>query len=634
MNKKLENYTKGELITLLESKKKIDSKKEGQKQQSPTLLDIILKFKVYILSLSIIAVLTKTFKNYKSIRAILKFANYIIVTMFGISIFEAFGFGFLVKLLGELKYIFGSIVAYLTDSTFYNYLTKIFTVVEEKESVRGTYKKPKDIDWKAEYEKAERQREIDKWKEKYEHHKDNDNNISLKTIGITILLLGGTIAVWYYGKEALDVISPLHSLSDIIKRVLRGGRDDDDNNDNNNDDNNDITPTFNTIELDPEVRNISPEMLVYSSDPLDDIPQAPPAPPYNPPAHPIPSTEQGPPAEDRSSMLELIKKGRKLKPAVTVVKDGLVKGVIKGETNVEAGSSKITFETKSKPSSLADALARQFEKIRPVMSDDQPEIDESKDWDGETTPTNLNKGNLEESPRSDKAELGIIEENLSTKNKKQKFLDSISHDSQNNSSSSKISPALKPIMENFPNLSKQTLEKLSTVEGFKNRNEILNELSDEEFSLIDKELKKPFSEMEDDEIAKIKLDKIIVETMQEDSETVIERLEKEIPGYDTKGYRERFMKYVEQEINSGKTEEEREHIKKSFLKYDLLERQQTGGEPSARSIRNMVRENYTHNSLLNEIKNKASKISLKGKQKAEDDQTDHYNNTMNLFEED
>jgi len=35
--------------------------------------------------------------------------------MFGISIFEAFGFGFIVKLLGELKYIFGGIVAYLTD---------------------------------------------------------------------------------------------------------------------------------------------------------------------------------------------------------------------------------------------------------------------------------------------------------------------------------------------------------------------------------------------------------------------------------------------------------------------------------------------------------------------------------------
>jgi hypothetical protein len=66
--------------------------------------------------------------------------------MFGISIFEAFGFGFLIKLFGELKYIFGSIVAYLSNSSFYNYLMTLFNVVEEKESVRSSYKKPMEVD--------------------------------------------------------------------------------------------------------------------------------------------------------------------------------------------------------------------------------------------------------------------------------------------------------------------------------------------------------------------------------------------------------------------------------------------------------------------------------------------------------
>ncbi len=85
--------------------------------------------------------------------------------------FEAFGIGFLVKFLGELKYIFSAGVTYLSESTFYEYLRNMFNVVEENKSIRNSYKKPVEIDWKAEYEKAERQRDIEKWKERYENHK-------------------------------------------------------------------------------------------------------------------------------------------------------------------------------------------------------------------------------------------------------------------------------------------------------------------------------------------------------------------------------------------------------------------------------------------------------------------------------
>jgi hypothetical protein len=94
----------------------------------------------------LITILSKIFKKYKSIRAILRIANYIIVTMFGISLLDAFGLGFLAKFLGELKYIFGAVIAYLTDSTFYNYLMKMFNVSEEKQSIRDLYKKPIETD--------------------------------------------------------------------------------------------------------------------------------------------------------------------------------------------------------------------------------------------------------------------------------------------------------------------------------------------------------------------------------------------------------------------------------------------------------------------------------------------------------
>lgn len=78
----------------------LKNKSIKSEQNSVTLIDVIIRIKHWILSLTIIALLTKIFKNYKSIRAILKVANYIILTMFGVSLFEAFGFGFIIKLIG------------------------------------------------------------------------------------------------------------------------------------------------------------------------------------------------------------------------------------------------------------------------------------------------------------------------------------------------------------------------------------------------------------------------------------------------------------------------------------------------------------------------------------------------------
>jgi hypothetical protein len=100
--------------------------------------------------------------------------------------------------------------------------------------------------------------------------------------------------------------------------------------------------------------------------------------------------------------------------------------------------------------------------------------------------------------------------------------------------------------------------------------------------------------------------KIIVETMQDDSETVINRCKEILPNFNEDKYRLDFMKAVELEIESGKTDLEKEEIRRGFMEYDLLEIQNTGGTSDIRQIRNVIRENYTHNSLLKEIKQKTS----------------------------
>jgi hypothetical protein len=308
----LNKLTKAELINKLTKaelqKGKLEPKIEKLKsnkeeittnKKSVLFYEILLKIRNLIISLTIVAFLMRVFKNYKTIRVMLKTANYIILTIFGISIFDAFGLGFITKFLWELKYILVGIATYLTDTTFYNYLMNIFNVTSEKESIRSSYKKPVETDWKAEFEKAERRREIEEWKNKYnlgkENYTENSDRSRWVSIATILLLLGGSATIWYYGSDIISAVSPYWNIGNLIRRILRGGGDDDD------DDNNGTPPVVFMV---PEDGRVSPDMLVYSSQQVDETPKAsssklpsvPPAPPA-PPIPEIPTTNQGMPEE-------------------------------------------------------------------------------------------------------------------------------------------------------------------------------------------------------------------------------------------------------------------------------------------------------------------------------------------------
>jgi hypothetical protein len=468
--------------------KNIESKsadKNKNNENNITLYSIFLKIKTLILSLTIIGILSQIFKNYKTFRVILKFANYIILGIFGMSMFDAFGLGFIAKFLGELKYILGAGVAYLTDTTFYNYLTKIFNVVDEKESIRDTYKKSEKIDWKAEFEKAERQRDREKWQAKYEKH--NEEGIDKKTILLLLLVLGGSIGAWYYGKDALDLIWGGHTLADLIKKILKGWRPGDENDEDDN-----SSPETKDIKLDPDSRSVSPEMMVYASDMIHPKLEEH-LPPAAPPAPPIPPVASSSNVENTVHIVEeppralfdSIKAGKSLKKTIT-----------KESENTYAGKE-------VRPNTLISAMSTGLDKMRKAaMGEDEETEILNNAWDdnSETTPTqstiiDKGKGKEIESPRSDKAELGI-DDNI----KKQKFLNAIRKDKEVIPTSktanifsdrdddkilspSKIANILSDIVKKFPNLSQETLEKLSTVEGLKNRAEIIESLSEDELKI-------------------------------------------------------------------------------------------------------------------------------------------------------
>jgi len=169
MNKNLNNLTKAELISKLNQliNEKLEVKKDlslekKQKVENSTVkktienkpmtifesIRFILKqIQTLFLSLSIVAILMKIFSNYKSIRATLRVVNYVILAIFGMSLYEAFGLSMIIQGFGEFKFVCRAIILYIQESTFYTYLMRIFNVAEhDKVFNREDYKKPVETD--------------------------------------------------------------------------------------------------------------------------------------------------------------------------------------------------------------------------------------------------------------------------------------------------------------------------------------------------------------------------------------------------------------------------------------------------------------------------------------------------------
>lgn len=713
----LKKLTKTDLINKIEEMKLKQKEKEVRKiekskgidvnktQNSLTIWDILYKLKIYFLSFSLIVILSRIFKNYKSIRAILRLANYVILTLFGFSMFEVFGFGFIVKILGEFKYIFGAIVDYLSDSTFSVYLKKLFNVMEDenKESIRRIYKKKEDYSWKDEIEKRKLELEKQKLYERYadERRKEQYYEDNRKAIFCILAVLSLFGAAWYFSDSIGPAAGPLISVFNTLKNYIRpnnndGGPDDitsiifDSENNNNNNKHKDLdevsdgileysadtirpnSPAVRFEGLTPQTAPapLPPSDPIFSSSdtikasssssdtikpsdtikasssetantvvtpaapptpPIPPIPVAPPA-PLAPPAPPAPSeppappgvTEQGPPA----ALLDDVRLGRKLKKVETVFKDNSYRGKVAEDT------------------SLTGMLSKGLDKMRKVMADDVEDVaQKEEDWVGQFSKKSIDKDVYSLEVEKEENNEIITRVKIDKGKGKAKFLEAIDLESSRAPSpisdsgsvsstkanlgiSTKIAPVLQQIKENFPNISDETLMLLSTPEGLKNREAIINNLSEHELVT--------YADLEKNH--KVHIEEVIEETKNLDSEEVIKKLKEKFPGYkiSEEGYRESFIKAVEKEIAEGKTEEEQNKIRQEFIKTDLLELENLNN-CDVRSIRNVVRENYTHNNLLKEIKRKSSTISRPIEENPESSyyknaDTDKMDNTMNLFD--
>jgi len=93
--KNLNKFTKAELIGKF---KKLETKNSNVNNSNTTLfskiLDFILYFKTLIFKVTLISIIIKWIKKYSLFTKIFRFANWVILSIFGISLIDNFSFDF------------------------------------------------------------------------------------------------------------------------------------------------------------------------------------------------------------------------------------------------------------------------------------------------------------------------------------------------------------------------------------------------------------------------------------------------------------------------------------------------------------------------------------------------------------
>ena len=121
---KLQKYTKAELISKLNK----TNRKEGTpnltiKNYFLQIWNLILTFKSILLKITLVGLLLKFIQKYRIIRVMWSILTGIVMTIFGISTIDSFGFS---SFIDEIKTITYNIVNYFSNTSFYNYLRELY----------------------------------------------------------------------------------------------------------------------------------------------------------------------------------------------------------------------------------------------------------------------------------------------------------------------------------------------------------------------------------------------------------------------------------------------------------------------------------------------------------------------------
>lgn len=134
----LNKYTKAELISKL---KRLDAKNSSNSTTQIKLVELLTLLKSWVMKLTIITLIFKYFKKYTFITKMLRFFNWIILTIFGFSVVDNFNLSYMPSFITDIRLIVAGITAYLTSTQFYAYLGGLWglKVTKEPEISRRTW---------------------------------------------------------------------------------------------------------------------------------------------------------------------------------------------------------------------------------------------------------------------------------------------------------------------------------------------------------------------------------------------------------------------------------------------------------------------------------------------------------------
>jgi hypothetical protein len=243
MNNNLKKFTKAELINRInnDNKDQIESRSFFNKFKSylSSFWTLLLKLKSIIGKLTLITFFLQLFRKYSIIRRIWQILNSIIVTIFGISFIDSFGFEFMNNFIIEIRLIIAKTVDYLTNTHFYIFLSKLFldpsSENQSKPNKSGSMiseisrETPNDQRKTSEsIRQSNRNSKISEWlkpEEKPEIPDESSNNKYYYFLGLIVV----SALAWYYFDEIKTNGS---SILEWIKS-FRGDNDPGNNNQNN-----------------------------------------------------------------------------------------------------------------------------------------------------------------------------------------------------------------------------------------------------------------------------------------------------------------------------------------------------------------------------------------------------------------
>jgi hypothetical protein len=232
MNNNLKKFTKAELINRInnDNKDQIESRSFFNKFKSylSSFWTLLLKLKSLIGKLTLITFFLQLFRKYSIIRRIWQILNSIIVTIFGISFIDSFGFEFMNDFIIEIRIIIAKTVDYLTNTHFYIFLSKLFldpsSENQSKPNKTGSMIRENSFETNTNETKigqSNRNSKISEWlkpEDKREPEPEPEIGYGKYIIIGGILIIGSCFAYCYWN----DIIGTTNDWYEFIKNYIRG----------------------------------------------------------------------------------------------------------------------------------------------------------------------------------------------------------------------------------------------------------------------------------------------------------------------------------------------------------------------------------------------------------------------------